>query len=71
MYAFAKSLRKAEHVRRYSIQPTATGWELREEQDSRVVRQRSYRDWHRVEHARRVLAQELSHLRDEGWQEVQ
>lgn len=27
----------------------AVGWDLREEHDSRVVRQATYRDWHRVE----------------------
>jgi hypothetical protein len=25
------------------------GWDVREERDSRVVRQITYRDWHRVE----------------------
>lgn len=71
MYAFAKSIKKAEHVRRYSIQPTNTGWEVRAEQDSQVVRQACYQDWHRVEHARRAFVLELSNLREEGWQEVQ
>ena len=71
MYAFAKSVRKAEHVRRYSIRRTNAGWEVRAEQDSQVVRQARYQDWHRVEHARRAFVIELSNLREEGWQEVQ
>jgi hypothetical protein len=71
MYAFAKSIKKADHVRHYSIRPTNTGWEVREEQDSQVVRQACYQDWHRVEHARRAFVLELSNLREEGWQEVQ
>ena len=71
MYAFAKSIKKADHVRRYLIRPTNTGWEVREEQDSQVVRQVCYQDWHRVEHARRAFVMELSNLREEGWQEVQ
>ncbi len=71
MYAFARSIRKADHVRRFSIRPAESGWEVREEQDSQVVRQACYQDWHRVEHARRAFVLELSQLRDEGWQEVQ
>lgn len=70
MYAFAKSIRKAEHTRRYSIQPTRTGWEVREEQDSQVVRQSCHQDWHRVERARRAFVMELSNLQEKGWQEV-
>jgi hypothetical protein len=49
MYAFTKSLRKAQHVRRYTIQTTSNGWEVKQEQDSEVVRQSCYQDWHRVE----------------------
>ena len=71
MYAFARSIRKDDHVRRFSIRPAESGWEVREEQDSQVVRQACYQDWHRVEHARRAFVLELSQLRDEGWQEVQ
>jgi hypothetical protein len=71
MYAFTKSITKAEHVRRYSIERTNTGWEVRAEQDSQIVRQARYQDWHRVEHARRAIAIELSQLREEGWQDVQ
>jgi hypothetical protein len=70
MYSFAKSLRKADHIRHYSIRTTTTGWELREEQDSKVVRQKQYYDWHRVERARRVFAIKLDSLRKEGWQDV-
>ena len=70
MYAFTKSLKKAQHVRRYSIQITPTGWEVKQEQDSEVVRQRCYQDWHRVERARRAFVVEMTNLRQEGWQDV-
>jgi hypothetical protein len=70
MYAFAKSIKKADHTRRYTIQPTPVGWEVREEQDSRVVKRACYHDWHRVERARRAFAIEVLNLRSEGWQEV-
>ena len=42
MYSFAKSLRKANHTLHYSIRATNSGWEVREEQDSQVVRQKRY-----------------------------
>jgi hypothetical protein len=70
MVPFAKSVRNAHHVRRYVIQSTTSGWEVREEQDSQVVRQSCYQDWHRVERARRAFVLKLSELREEGWQEV-
>jgi hypothetical protein len=70
MYSFQKSLRKADHVRHYSIQTTPSGWEVRAEQDSHIVRQMRYDDWHRVERARRVFALELDSLRENGWVEL-
>lgn len=70
MYAFIKQLRNREHVRRYSILTTRAGWEVLEEQDSRIVRQSCYTDWHRVERARRVFALEVSNLRDQGWETI-
>ena len=69
MYAFTKSIRKADHIRRYTIQPSAVGWEVRQEQDSQVVRQASYQDWHRVERARRAFVIEMTYLQENGWQE--
>ena len=70
MLAFDKSLRYQENTRRYSIATTDTGWEVREERDSKVVRQVHYQDWHRVERARRTIAHELDVLQRQGWSEV-
>jgi hypothetical protein len=70
MYQFVKSLRKADHIRRYSIQATAAGWEVREEQDSEIVRQSYYQDWHRVERALQSFSLKLHVLRAEGWREL-
>ena len=67
---FAKSLRYLEQTRRYSIAPTESGWEVREERDSEVVKQVRYQDWHRVERARRSIAIELDDLQRQGWSEV-
>jgi hypothetical protein len=70
MFAFDKSLRYQENTRRYSIATTDTGWEVREERDSKVVRKVHYQDWHRVERARRTIANELDVLQRQGWSEV-
>lgn len=67
MVDFVTRLRNANHVRRFSIQETGGKWEVREEQDSRVVRQVCYTDWHRVERARLTFAMEVSSLREKGW----
>jgi hypothetical protein len=69
MYAFSKSVRKADHVRRYTIHATSSGWEVRTEQDSEAVRRACYHDWHRVEIARRVMVLELASLERNGWRE--
>jgi hypothetical protein len=70
MYSFSKSLRKNDHTRRYSIRSTASGWEVREEQDAEVLRQTQYQDWHRVERARLGITLQLDVLRGDGWREV-
>ena len=70
MFAFDKSLRHLHNTRRYSIATTDTGWEVREERDSKVVRKVHYQDWHRVERARRSIAHELDELQSQGWSEV-
>ena len=62
-----RSLRNAEHIRRYLITETpAGGWEVRHEQDSRVVHRAEYHDWHRVERARRSVGREVSELEAAG-----
>jgi hypothetical protein len=61
---------KAAHTRKFSIISTgASGWEVRDEQDSRVIRWVRYRDWHRVERARMAFALEAAALEETGWNE--
>ena len=67
---FEKHLRYRDQTRRYSIAATPTGWEVREERGSEVVRQQHYHDWHRVERVRQSIVVEMNALRDEGWREV-
>ena len=68
---YARILRKADHITRFTIRQTgASGWEVREEQDSRVVRTARYRDWHRVERAQMAFARQAALLEDAGWTEA-
>lgn len=69
MYAFSKSLRFLDQTLRYSIVPSEAGWEVREERDSKVVRQVQYQDWHRVERARRSIEIKSNELKAHGWAE--
>ena len=65
---YARTLSKADHVRRFTIRPLlAAGWEVQEEQDSHVIRTIRYTDWHRVERARMTFAQEADRLAESGW----
>jgi hypothetical protein len=67
---YTRCFQKAAHIRRFSIISTgASGWEVRDEQDSRVIRWVQYRDWHRVERARMTFALEAALLEESGWNE--
>ncbi len=65
---FSKELRFAGHVKRFLISGMGQdGWEVREEQDERVVKQVRYTDWHRVERALGMFTLEIGALEDQGW----
>jgi hypothetical protein len=67
---YTRLFQKAAHTRKFSITSTgASGWEVRDEQDSRVIRWVRYRDWHRVERARMAFALEAAVLEETGWNE--
>ena len=68
--SFDKSLRLLEKTLRYSIAATDTGWEVREERNSEIVRKVHYQDWHRVERAIRTMTIELKDLQRQGWSET-
>jgi hypothetical protein len=68
---YLRNFRRAAQTRRFSITDTASsGWEVREEQNSRVVRIVRYDDWHRVERALLHFAREAVTLRENGWIEA-
>jgi len=67
---YARKFEKAGQTRRFTITSAgAEGWEVREEEDSRVVRSARYTDWHRVERARMTFAKEAATLESAGWKE--
>jgi hypothetical protein len=67
---YARIFKKAGEERRFTITNAGElGWEVREEQGSRVVWRRRYTDWHRVERARMSFASQALALASEGWKE--
>jgi hypothetical protein len=67
---FTKVLTQAGHTRRFTItEGGRLGWEMRVEEDDRVVRRVCYNDWHRVERALSAIAQQVERLEQVGWRE--
>ncbi len=65
---YALSLRRAEHVRNYSMRQTdSSGWEVRLEEDEKLRRLDHYHDWHRVERTLAQFEREVDQLRLLGW----
>lgn len=65
---YARILRRAAHIRRFTITATSSsGWEVRDEEDSRILKTHLYDDWHRVERARLTFAAAEANLRGAGW----
>jgi hypothetical protein len=42
---------QAGHTVKFVVVRTPLGWDVRQEQDSRLVKEAHYSDWHRVERA--------------------
>jgi hypothetical protein len=65
---FAKKLYRAGHTRKFSISDMGTaGWEVRDEQDDRVLKAVRYTDWHRVERAMNMFNLQIDELESSGW----
>ena len=65
---FVKELRQAGHTRKFSISERGvTGWEVRDVQDDRVLKQICYTDWHRVERAMNMFNLQIDDLQSRGW----
>jgi hypothetical protein len=67
---YKRTFRKADQTHRFVITNSdGFGWEVREEQDSRVISRVRYTDWHRVERARTAFANQALSLELLGWKE--
>lgn len=65
---FAKQLYRAGHTRKFSIREMGvSGWEVRDEQDDRVLKAIRYTDWHRVERALNMFNLQIDELESSGW----
>ena len=65
---FAKELRRAGHTRKFSIRDAGpSGWEVRDEQDNRLLKHVHYTDWHRVERALNMFTLQIDDLESNGW----
>ena len=68
---FSKQLRSQDHTRAFVVgEAGERGWEVREEEDNRIVRRTWLHDWHRVENAITRFMAEAVQLRSAGWVEV-
>jgi len=67
---FVKRLIQSGHTREFLIRHDAKGWEIREAQDSRIIRLHRSADWHHVERTRAVFEQQIDLLEQAGWIEA-
>ena len=68
---FSRTLTQAGHVRSFVMRTEGdSGWEVRIEEDDRLVRQKRYSDWHRLERALGLLQREIGALQAQGWREL-
>ncbi|MCM3878604.1 MAG: hypothetical protein ND807_00710 [Vicinamibacterales bacterium] len=70
---FSKQLRSQNqnHTRVFVVgEADARGWEVRVEQDDRIVKREWLHDWHRVENAMMSFTVATMQLRSAGWIEV-
>jgi hypothetical protein len=56
-----------EHVRRFVVTSDVGGWEVREEEDSAVLRRAHRKDWHHVERDIHLFEIRARALKREGW----
>lgn len=64
---FVKELYRAGHTRKFSITGVGGRWEVRDEQDDRILKAVRYTDWHRVECALHMFNLQIDQLEDAGW----
>ena len=67
---YSIALTDGAHHRRFAVERAPpSGWRIREESDTQVIRQATFDEWHRVELAIRALAVEAAALARRGWRQ--
>ena len=69
MQMFEKKLTHSGHTTKFSVSEGGDGWEVRVEEDSRLIRRACYTDWHRVERAVSRMRTQADELEQSGWRE--
>jgi len=65
---YTRLLHKSGHTKKFTIShDQQEGWQVSEEEDSRLVLAVCYRDWHRVERAIKMFAEKARALHERGW----
>jgi hypothetical protein len=65
---YTRLLRKSVHTKKFTIShDQQEGWQVSEEEDSRLVLSVRYKDWHRVERAMQTFANKAKSLEQRGW----
>ena len=68
---YTRLLLNSAHSMKFTVKcDDKPGWQVSEEEDSRVVLSVRYRDWHRVERAMKIFADKATSLLKRGWTEV-
>lgn len=68
---FFRQLRSQGHTRAFAVREAdERGWEIREEEDNRIVKRTRLDDWHHVENAMLRFMAEVVQLRSAGWIDV-
>ena len=67
---FSRRLRSEEHTREFVVDDADECWEVREEENHRVIKRTQMEDWHHVENAIMRFALEATQLQRAGWVEI-
>jgi hypothetical protein len=71
MQMFEKTLTHHGHTTTFTVSEAGgDGWEVRIEEDSRLISRARYTDWHRVERAVSKMTLDASELERSGWREL-
>ena len=68
---FSKRLQSHERIKTFVVdEADERGWEVREEENHRVIKRTQMHDWHHVENAIMRFALEATQLQRAGWVEI-